>query len=184
MTRLQPLPPSSLDSAQRALHDSIAGGPRAQGEQHFELTRADGALLGPFTALLLSPVLGSALQELGAAVRFHTSLSARSREIAILTVAAHWNSTFERSAHESLGRAAGLTEHELHQLRAKTVPALEDPHESACAHLAKGMVEGDVDDESWSTHAAIMGEGCVFELSTLVGYYATVALQMRVFRVD
>ena len=184
MTRLEPLPPSSLDSNQRELYESIAGGPRAQGEQHFDLTRTDGALLGPFTALLLSPVLGSALQELGAAVRFHTSLSARCREIAILTVAAHWDSVFERSAHESVGRAAGLTEEVLRQIRARTVPALDDPHESAYAHLAMGMVEGDVDDESWSTHACVVGEAGVFELSTLVGYYATLALQMRIFRVD
>ncbi len=184
MTRLQPQSPSSLDSAQRALYDSITGGPRSQGERLFDLTGADGALQGPFAAMLLSPALGSALQELGAAVRFRTSLSARCREIAILTVAAHWDSSFERSAHESIGRAAGLTKDELSRLRAKAVPALDDPQESACAHLAKAMVAGDVDDESWSTHATIVGEAGVFELSTLVGYYATLALQMRVFRVD
>jgi len=184
MSRLRPQPPSSLDGAQRELYNNITGGARARGARHFDLIDDDGALQGPFAAMLLSPALGTALQELGSAVRFRAGLSARTREIAILTVAAHWDSAFERSAHESIGRAAGLTEAELSQLRTNAVPALSDPHESACANLAKAMAEGDIDDESWSTHAAIVGAATVFELSTLVGYYTTLALQMRVFRVD
>jgi 4-carboxymuconolactone decarboxylase len=53
------------------------------------------------------------LQELGAAVRFRTRMTDRTREIAILTVATATGSEFERYAHELIGRAAGLTETEL-----------------------------------------------------------------------
>src|ERR1700712_1255303 len=125
MTRLEPVPPEELDGDQRELYDAIASGPRAQGPQHFALTRADGGLLGPFNAFLLSPALGFALQELGAAVRYRTALPPRTREIAILTVAAHWDSAFEWSAHESVGRAAGLTDAELASLREGVVPELD-----------------------------------------------------------
>jgi 4-carboxymuconolactone decarboxylase len=45
------------------------------------------------------------------------------------------------------------------------------------------MVDGDVDDDSWATWADTVGAATVFELTTLVGYYATLALQLRVFRV-
>lgn len=184
MSRLVPRSPGELSAEQRRLYDNIVSGPRGKGRQHFDLTRADGSLVGPFGAFLLTPRLGEALQELGTAIRFHSTLSARSRELAILTVASHWDSAFERSAHESLGRAAGVTEHELSEVRAGAVPVLADPHESACAHLARAMVAGDVDDTAWSAHAAVIGPAMVFELSTLVGYYATLALQMRVFRND
>ena len=184
MTRLEPIPPADLDPEQRSLYATITEGPRAQGPKHFDLTREDGSLLGPFNALLLSPRLGSALQELGAAVRYRTSLSARTREIAILTVAAHWDSAFELSAHESVGLAVGLSAQEISDIRAARVPALADPHEQACANLVRLLVEGDVDDEAWATWAPVVGDGTIFELTTLVGYYATVALQMRVFRVD
>ena len=183
MTRLEPIPPTNLDPEQKSLYTKITEGPRAQGPKHFDLTREDGALLGPFNALLLAPRLGSALQELGAAIRYETALSARTREMAILTVAARWDSAFERSAHESVGRAAGLSAEEMSAIRAGGVPALDDPREQACAHLARSMVEGDVDKEAWAAWAPVVGAATIFELTTLVGYYATLALQMRVFRV-
>lgn len=184
MSRLQPIPPIDLDPEQASLYASITEGPRAQGPSYFDLTGSDGSLLGPFNALLLAPDLGAALQELGAAVRYRSTLSARTREIAILTVAAHWDSAFERHAHESVGRAVGLTDHEMSEIGAGRVPALDDPDEQACADLVRAMVEGDVDDEAWSAWAEIAGNGTIFELTTLVGYYATLALQLRVFRVE
>lgn len=183
MSRLEPIPPADLDAEQTSLYVSITEGPRARGPQFFDLTRDDGALLGPFNALLLSPGLGAALQEVGAAIRYRTGLSARTREIAILTVAASWDCAFERESHESVGLAVGLTPDEMYQIRSGRVPPLDDPHERACAHLVSAMVDGDVDDEAWTTWAGTAGDTAVFELSTLVGYYATLALQMRVFRV-
>ena len=93
--RIKKLALSALDDEQRALYDAIAGGRRAQGPQLFRLTDADGCLEGPFNAFLLQPRLGSALQALGSAVRYETGLDDRSREIAILVVAAYWRSEFE-----------------------------------------------------------------------------------------
>ncbi|MGI9156407.1 MAG: carboxymuconolactone decarboxylase family protein [Marmoricola sp.] len=183
-SRLRPILPADLDAGQASLYASITEGPRAQGPAHFDLTGADGSLLGPFNALLLSPDLGAALQGVGVAVRYRSTLSARTREIAILTVAAHWDCAFERAAHQRVGRAVGLTDHEVSEISAGRVPALEDPHEQACAHLVRAMVEGDVDDEAWSAWAETSGKSTVFELTTLVGYYATLALQLRVFRAE
>jgi hypothetical protein len=101
------LVPADLDDQQRALYDAIAGGPRAAGPRLFALTDAAGRLNGPFNAMLFAPEVGTALQDLGAAIRYRSSLTARIREMAILAVAAHWDSAFERYAHEAVGRAAG-----------------------------------------------------------------------------
>lgn len=183
MSRLEPLRPEVLDAQQTELYEQITGGPRGQGPQHFALTDAHGALRGPFNALLLSPALGGAYQQVGAAVRYRTALSPRVREIAILTVAAHWASSFEREAHESIGRAVGLTDDELRSLRDGGVPELADSHERACAELAHAMaVQHDVDDAAWEAWAETVGATTVFELAGLVGYYAALALQLRVFR--
>ena len=182
--RLERLVPGALDAEQRALYDSITGGPRAAGPQHFALTAPDGSLNGPFDALLRSPELGSALQEVGAAVRYRTALTDRVREGAILLVAAHWRSGFERMAHEAVGRAAGLSEDDLATLALGSVPASADEHEAACLERTGRLVAGDVDDRSWARLVPLVGERATFELSTLVGYYATLALQLRVFRVD
>ena len=184
MTRIPPLVPSALDPEQTALYDSIAHGPRAQGPQHFALTRDDGSLTGPFNALLLAPGLGGAIQELGAAVRYRTSFTARERELCILIVAAHWKSAFEQMAHEAVGRSVGLTDAELSAVRDGGLPDLSDARELACARLVHALARGDVDDELWASASATLDQPTIFELTTLVGYYALLALQLRVFRVE
>ena len=184
MSRLPGLVPAALSDAQRELYSSIAEGPRAQGPQHFALTAADGSLNGPFNAFLYSPVLGNAIQELGAAVRYSTALTDRTREMAILIVAARWDSDFERHAHESVGRAIGLTEDEIAELGVGRLPVLEDDHERACAELTFALAHGDVNDAEWERLRPILGDATAFELSTLVGYYALLGLQLRAFRVE
>jgi 4-carboxymuconolactone decarboxylase len=184
VTRQQRFLPDELSDDRRALYDAIASGPRSQGPQLFPLTDADGALRGPFNGFLLSPVLGDALQRLGAAVRYGTALSDRVREMAILVVAARWDSAFERESHEAVGRAVGLTEEEVQALRAGRVPLLADPQEAAALTLVRALVTGDVDDETWARCVPPLTQEEVFELSTLVGYYGTLALQLRVFRIS
>lgn len=183
MTRQRPLTPGDLDDQQFALYRSITAGPRSKGPQLFSLTNPDGALRGPFNAFLLSPALGDALQTLGAAIRYETHLSDRLREMAILAVAGHWDSEFERSAHEAVGRAVGLTETEISAVSDGKVPPLADPVEAAGARLTRALVRGDVDEDTWSACVPPLTPEAVFELTTLVGYYATLALQLRVFRV-
>jgi len=181
--RVHPFTPESLTGAQRDLYDAIAGGPRSQGPQHFALTRPDGSLRGPFNALLLAPGLGAALQDVGAAIRYRGALTDRSREIAILLVAAHWDSAFEREAHEAVGGAAGLTDAELSALRGRDASAFSGD-EGLVARVTAALLSGDLDDGLWDEASATLGAEVVFELTVLVGYYATLALQLRVFRVE
>jgi 4-carboxymuconolactone decarboxylase len=42
---------------------------------------------------------------------------------------------------------------------------------------------GDLDDDQYADAVAQLGTAALFELTILVGYYATLALQLRVFRV-
>jgi 4-carboxymuconolactone decarboxylase len=141
-------------------------------------------LLGPFGGFLLSPGVGDALQRLGAAVRYQGRLTDRVREMAVLAVAARWDSSFERHAHEAVGRAIGLTDAELETLRGGGVPDLPDPVEAAALRVTRALLDGDVDDETWSSSVPPLDAGIVFELIVLVGYYSTIALQMRVLRTE
>jgi 4-carboxymuconolactone decarboxylase len=183
MTRQHRLLPAELTGDRRALYDAIVSGPRSRGPQVFPLTDEDGALRGPFNGFLLSPVLGDALQRLGAAVRYGSGLGDRVRELAVLVVAAHWDSAFERESHEAVGRAVGLSDAEVEAVREGRVPPLADPEEAAALTLTRALVAGDVDEETWAACVPPLTQETVFELSTLVGYYATLALQLRVFRV-
>jgi 4-carboxymuconolactone decarboxylase len=181
MTRLPRLSPADLDDDQRALREAITGGPRAGGP--FPLTDAAGALTGPFNALLFAPPAGQALQRLGAAVRYETAIGDRVRELAILAVAARWDCAFERYAHEPAARAAGVTDAQLTAVAARTVPDGLDAGETAALRFVLALLDGDADDVTYAECVPIIGNRVAVELTTLVGYYATLALQLRVFRV-
>jgi 4-carboxymuconolactone decarboxylase len=182
--RLRKLEVGELDEEQRALYQDMVGGPRGQGPQLFKLRDEAGSLEGPFNAMLLSPPLGSALQALGARVRYSPRLGDRGRELAILAVGYAWNSEFEAYAHERIARAAGVTEADLAAVRSGRFAELDDPAERAVATLAHALVtRSDLTDEEYEAGCQALGEDGLFELTTLVGYYATLALQLRVFRV-
>jgi 4-carboxymuconolactone decarboxylase len=182
--RLPDLPPERLDAAQRALYDEITGGPRASGPQLFELVDRQGRLNGPFGIMLHSPPVGGALQAVGAAVRYSSVLPDRVREAAILAVAAHWDSDFERYSHVPLALHAGLGETEVAALLAGSDVPLEDPVERAALRVVRALLQtSDLTDDEYAAGREAIGEQGMVELTTLVGYYATLALQLRVFRV-
>jgi 4-carboxymuconolactone decarboxylase len=181
--RIPKLKPSSLDDEQRSLYDAIAGGRRAQGPQLFRLVDEQGRLEGPFNAFLLQPRLGSSLQALGSSVRYDTGLDDRCREIAILVVAAHWRSDFEWYAHEAVAHSVGLGDAELAAVRDGRHAELAG-REAAVARTAAALVtRSDLDGAEYREAVDHLGTEGLFELLTLVGYYATLALQLRVFRV-
>jgi 4-carboxymuconolactone decarboxylase len=181
--RLAKLSPAELDEQQRALYDAIATGPRSRGPQLFALTDSAGGLEGPFNAMLLSPPVGSALQALGSAVRYGSALANRDREIAILIVAHAWNCGFEIYAHEAVGRAAGLDDSELAALRWGDYEQLPE-HERLVAKTSAALAtRSTLSDHEFDAAREALGLRLLFELTTLVGYYATLALQLRVFDV-
>jgi 4-carboxymuconolactone decarboxylase len=181
--RLPRLTPEALTAEQRAVYDDITGGPRASGKQLFALVDQNGALNGPFGVMLHAPALGVPLQELGAAIRYRTSLSARSREIAILKVAAALDSEFERFAHERVGASVGLTEAELHALRRGQFVS-DDPEEQAVSRLAADLLaEAVVDDDTYASYASALDTQAIVEVIVLVGYYRLLAQSMSVFAI-
>src|SRR5215469_14979789 len=93
--RFRPLTVEEMTPAQRRMAENLLSGPRK-------------GMRGPFSALLYSPEMGDAAQELGARVRFKNSLPDKLKELAILTVARFWTAQFEWYAHQRLALEAGL----------------------------------------------------------------------------
>lgn len=181
--RLPSPPPDQLDPAQRTLYDLITGGPRGTGS---EIRDEHGALRGPFGLMVHTPQVGTPLQELGATLRFATTMADRVREIAILAVATVTGSTFEWYAHERIGRAAGLTDQELAGLRAGTFTSADPVEQAAHTLCTRVAATGDAalpDDEYRSMVAALGGEQLLLELVILAGYYRILAQMMAVFAV-
>ncbi len=181
--RLPWFAPHELDASARALYDRIAGGPRAQGPQAFAMTDEGGRLHGPFNAMLVSPEVGSAMQELGAAIRYKSGLTARAREIAILELAVLRRSSFEWYAHERVGRQAGLTEEEITALHDGAAAPTLDANETLVRELVRTLVrERDLNDRTFAAAETALGERVLMDVIALVGYYDLLALSLRVWR--
>lgn len=182
--RLPLLSPELLREDQREVYRAVTAGPRGARAPVFRFVDEAGRLLGPFNAMLHSPAVGLPLQDLGSALRFRTGFTKREREIATLVVAAHWRSDFEWYAHERIGGRAGLSRAELDALREGRVPVLADARERVVYEVARQLTdERDLADALFAEAAGTLGRAAVVELVTLVGYYAALALQLRVFRV-
>ena len=175
--------PGELDEDRRRTYEAIVRGPRAGSAPAARFTDDQGRLEGPFNAMLVNPVLGLAVQSVGAALRYRTSLSERLRELAILTVAAEERSGFEWLVHERLAPAAGISRDELAVLHGGGEPPTLSPEERLARevvlemarthHLGDGLVARAVE---------VLGEVGLVELVDLVGYYQLLAMSMHVLR--
>jgi len=183
--RLSPRSPAQLDERARAVYDRIIAS-RSQGRTSpFPLTAADGALVGPFNAMVTAPHVGGPLAELGAALRYQGQLSGRARELAILTVAARNDSAFEWQSHVGIARNLGITDDVIDAIAGGVEPSvLADPVERTVVSATTSLVAGsELTDGEYEELARLIGEEAVIELVVLVGYYELLARLLRVFRV-
>lgn len=173
--------PEDLNEAQRAYYDTLTSGPRKKSH----LLDEQGRLQGAFNARLLDPVVGTAIQNLGAKLRFETTaLTGRIRELTILEVAASDRSDFEWEAHREAGLEAGLTEDEIGAIRsAAPIPSLS-PEEATARRVVRSLLTaGDLDDALFAEAEQRLGPVAIFDIVSLVGHYRHTALALRVWRV-
>ena len=183
MTRLAGLTPDELDDNQYRVYDAIAGGDRAK-DASFPLTDPTGALVGPFNSLLYSPNVGDAIQQVGAAIRFHCELPAPVRELAILIVATHYNCEFERWAHEPIAKRVGLSDKQIKAVRSGARPTFDSIELDTSYELCKvTLQQGRVDDLTYNAAIAQLDQQGVVELIALLGYYGLLAQLMNVFEI-
>ncbi|MET4783054.1 carboxymuconolactone decarboxylase family protein [Glaciihabitans sp. UYNi722] len=171
---------SSSPESERArkVRDAIVGGPRAS-RSPFRLVLEDGTLAGPFELMTRFPEVGGPLQELGAAIRFDTSLSARVREIAILSIAGESGSTFERTAHEAVARQVGMMDSEIQQLADDTFVS-DRSVEVLTANIARRLTASLVTPSELRS----VDDRTAAELIVLAGYYRMIAQLLAHFDRD
>ncbi|MGH3303851.1 MAG: carboxymuconolactone decarboxylase family protein [Streptosporangiaceae bacterium] len=176
---------AGLTAEQREFYDKYATGVRASAGTSFALVDADGQLLGPPAVWVLSQPLGLALERFGYAIRYELGLSRRAQEIAILMVAQHRHSEFERFAHEQAGRKAGLSDADLAALAAGGAPALHSAEERAVYGVTRRVLDThSLTAQEYGEFASTLSVPRLFELVTLIGYYLMLAAQLAVFDIQ
>jgi 4-carboxymuconolactone decarboxylase len=168
--RFKPLTYSQLDPAQRALVEHLFSGER-------------GGMNGPFNVLLRSPEMGDVAQKLGAQLRFHSSLSKRATELAILVTARFWNAQYEWSAHKKNALAAGVSPAIIDAVAAGRRPASMDPEEATIYDFSSELFRTkQVSDPVYQAAVGRFGERGVVDLTGLLGYYCFVSMMLNVDR--
>jgi 4-carboxymuconolactone decarboxylase len=183
--RLAPRSPTQLDASARAVYDRIIAS-RSQGRASpFALVDTDGALVGPFNAMVNAPHVGGPLADLGAALRYRGHLTDRARELSILTVAARRNSDFEWQSHYGIATNLGIAADVLAAIHGSADPlTLTDPIERAVVAGAASLLDGsELDDVEYAGLVGLIGEDGLIELVVLVGYYELLARLLRVLKV-
>jgi len=165
-----------------ALREAILGGPRRDVPGQFGIEAADGTLEGPFGLYLFAPALGGPWQQLGAALRTATTLSARERELGTLAAAASARSAFELHAHLPLAAAAGVDD--ATAARVLGGFTLDDPREDALVRFCRAAVRDVQPEREFDDLVAHFERRAVFEIVSLVGYYRALAAMLALFAIE
>jgi len=99
--RLALVPPSKLTSEQLPLYEDMKAGISAK-YGAFTTMRDDGTILGPWSAWLHTPKLGTAIWSVTKAMTLFRHLPEVSRQIVILVVGTRFRAAYEIYAHSAV----------------------------------------------------------------------------------
>jgi len=168
--RFKPLTWNEMTAPQRAMIEHLLAGER-------------GGTGGPFNVFLRSPEMGDVAQQLGAQMRFHSSLPRRLNEMAILIVARAWTSQYEWYAHKRLALQAGVKPEVVDAIAAGKRPAALQPDEQALYAFEIELLERhEVGDTTFKAAVDALGERGVVDLIGVMGYYHLVSMALNVDR--
>lgn len=168
--RMPPLASDRMTPEQRAAADALIAGPRK-------------AVFGPFVPLLRNPALMDRVGALGETLRYKGTLPDALRELAICIAARHVSNQFEWLMHKPLAAKAGVASVALDAIGAGRQPRGLSPEQATVAEFAQELLlRNGVSDATYAEATALLGDGGVVELVTLVGYFVMVSWVMNVAR--
>jgi len=152
---------------------------RPLGEKILKVS-STGTLSGPNNLMLRSPEMGDRLFMLIDYLRFHTSISHRLNEFAILIQARLWTSQVEWRAHYSLALKAGLAQSVADDLAEGKRPASMQADEAVvydmCTELSNRR---ELTDATFQRARAIFTDQQIVDLTTVTGTYELLAMMLK-----
>ena len=139
-----------------------------------------GAVSRPFQILLHRPAIARAIGELGAHIRFGSSLGDRDRELLIVATAKAHGQEFEWESHRPLAEQAGVSEAALACLgEGSPSNAVAEDERILIDYVREFVDSGTVDAATVERLTARHGDAGVAEISATVGYYSMLACVMN-----
>lgn len=161
----------SIAEAGRAAFDAIAA--------------SRGSVRGPFAVLMHSPELAKRTAELGAYIRFESTLSATDRELATLVAAREFECDYEWAAHSRIAREQGLRPEAIEAVASGSELDAFTPEEATIVRFVRELARSHrVSDEAFEAVRSRLGDRGAVELSAAAGYYAMLAFTLNALEVE
>lgn len=171
MARLPELKRDTLDADSQAVWDRVVG------------TR--GSVRGPFAILMHNPPLADRVAELGAQLRFRSTLSGADKELAILTAGREVEAKYEWVAHEPLGLKEGTRPEAIDVLRHQRATDGLTAREALIIDVVRTVYrEHKLSDHLYARAEAEFGRAGLVEIVVLAGYYGMIGYALNVFEAD
>eukprot|EP00931_Biecheleriopsis_adriatica_P101608 TRINITY_DN7670_c0_g1_i2.p1 TRINITY_DN7670_c0_g1~~TRINITY_DN7670_c0_g1_i2.p1 ORF type:complete len:242 (+),score=40.98 TRINITY_DN7670_c0_g1_i2:27-728(+) len=184
--RLLPCTPAGgMTQEQKTLYDRILedrGKTGAKGG--FPITNNDGSLVGPWNAMVSSPLIGGLAERMGSFCRHRNACAMDLYEVGILVVGREWLSQFEWYAHEKLALKAGVTPEAIQGIKERLAPeSVSGMTDAQRAVYAYARELHDTKRVSQETHATALGavgsEQALVDLIFTMGFYHQISMVLN-----
>ncbi len=181
--RLSPIRPETLSAQLRPVHDGITS-LVTEKQNGIAILNEQGALIGPFPAMLHFPQFGVP------ALLLHRSLSAEARlpktvrEIAILMVGVAFGARYQIYAHEITAAEVGLSPSQIATMAAGGRPHDLSDQEAIAFDVSHALMSGHILQAStYARASSLLGSEGIGELAFLIGGYTLIAMILNCFDV-
>lgn len=167
-----------------------------EGQRIFDMLTSPGngyenGLRGPLGMWMYSPELAEGAWQLRQRVRYGTAKDQRLTELTIISTAREISNQYEYSAHEPLGRVAGLEEEIMEFVKyrrpmseADDVAGMGETEKLIIQFTREVISEPKVSQETFARAIDLLGAEGVMDLTGLIGYYNLVAMTLKAFDVQ
>jgi 4-carboxymuconolactone decarboxylase len=142
------------------------------------VVRSRGSMIRPFEVLLHTPVIARLVAELGAQIRFESTLSEHDRELVILATARAHDCAFEWDSHRALADAAGVRGEVIAHLDTGAPVELTETEALLIGFVRELCASSSVSEATFAAARDRLGDSGVVELSATVGYYTLLGYVM------
>lgn len=150
----------------------------SQLETFDHIAASRGKMIRPFAAMLHRPEIARAAADLGAVIRYQSTLSDHDRELVICTTAIERDCGFEWDSHSPIARSVGVSESTLEAIRSGS--EVDDADDAVFVDFARELSrDGKVNDVAFGNALGRLGEEGTVELAAIVGYYTMLAVFMN-----
>jgi len=168
----------------------------AEGARIYDMLTSPGngyedGLRGPLGMWMYSPELAEGAWLLRQRVRYGTAKDQRLTELTIISTAREISNQYEYSAHEPLGRAAGLEEEVMEFVKyrrpmdeADGVRGMGEVEKLIIQFTRELVSDPKVSQETFARAIDLLGTEGVMDLTGLIGYYHFVAMTLKAFDVQ